>query len=239
MVSKSLVCGAALIAASVVFAFAADLPTGKPPPEPMFTPVPVYNWTGFYIGVNAGVGWANGGNVTVNDPVLGAQSVSVSSHSGFLGGGQLGYNIQAGAMVYGLEADIQYASIGSSVNWGPYGKLGLSTGSSGEYFGTVRPRLGYAIDRTLLFITGGLAYGGLNSSPLSGNATSNVGYALGGGVEYAFTQNWTAKIEALYINLSNGSARTVYVTNGGAVYPVSANSGNGGGFVRVGVNYKF
>ena len=84
------------------------------------------------------------------------------------------------------------------------GRLGLSTGSSG-IFGTVRPRLGYAIDRTLLFATGGLAYGGLNSSPLSGNATSNVGYALGGGVEYAFTYNWTVKLEALHINLSNGS----------------------------------
>jgi outer membrane immunogenic protein len=237
MISNKLICAAALVAASVASAFAADLPTSKP--APMFTPVPVYNWTGFYVGVNAGVGWANGGNVTVNDPVLGAQSIGVSGHSGFIGGGQLGYNIQAGAMVYGLEADIQYANIGSSVNWGPYGKLGLSTGSSGEYFGTLRPRLGYAIDRTLLFITGGLAYGGLNSSPLSGNATSNVGYALGGGVEYAFAEHWTAKVEALYINLSNGSSRTIAVTNGGLVYPVSATSGNGGGLVRVGVNYKF
>jgi outer membrane immunogenic protein len=86
---------------------------------------------------------------------------------------------------------------------------------------------------------GGLAYGGLNSSPLSGSATSNVGYALGGGVEYAFTQNWTAKLEALYINLSNGGNRTIAVTNGGLVYPISANAGNGGGLVRVGLNYKF
>jgi outer membrane immunogenic protein len=219
-------------------AIAADLPSRNAPP-PMLSPAPVYNWSGFYVGGNAGVGWANGGNVTVHDPVLGSKSINVSSHSGFIGGGQIGYNFQAGEFVYGLETDIQWADVGSKVNWGPYGRLGVSTGGSGGYFGTLRGRAGYAIDRTLLYLTGGLAYGGLNSSPLTGNAGSNVGYALGGGVEYAFTQNWTAKLEALYINLSNGNAKTIYVTNGGLVYPISASNGNGGGVVRVGVNYKF
>jgi hypothetical protein len=69
-------------------ALGADLPMRSAPP--VFTPVPVYNWSGFYVGVNAGVGWANGGNVTVADPKLGPQSINVSSHSGFLGGGQIG-----------------------------------------------------------------------------------------------------------------------------------------------------
>jgi outer membrane immunogenic protein len=234
---KRLLLPAALVAISTTAAFAADLPSRSAPP--VFTPIPVYNWSGFYVGVNAGIGWSNGGNVTISDPVLGAQSIGVNSRSGFVGGGQIGYNFQAGPFVYGLETDIQYANIGGSVNWGPYGRLGVSSGSSGEYFGTLRARAGYAIDRTLLYLTGGLAYGGLNSSPLGGNATSNVGYALGGGVEYAFTQNWTAKVEALYINLSNGSNRTIAVTNGGLVYPISANAGNGGGLLRVGVNYKF
>jgi outer membrane immunogenic protein len=235
MLGKSFVLLSAL--ATSASAVAADLPMRSAPP--VFTPVPVYNWSGFYVGANAGVGWANSGNVTVRDPVLGAKSISVSSRSGFIGGGQIGYNFQVGGFVYGLETDIQFADVGSKVNWGPYGRLGLSTGGSGGYFGTLRGRAGYAIDRTLLYLTGGLAYGGLNSSPLSGSATSNVGYALGGGVEYAFTQNWTAKLEALYINLSNGNARTIVVTNGGRNYPISASSGNGGGVLRVGVNYKF
>jgi outer membrane immunogenic protein len=234
---KRLLLSGAVIAISTTVAFAADLPMRSAPP--VYVPPPLYNWSGFYIGDNAGVGWSNGGNVTVFDPALGPQSIGVNSHSGFIGGGQIGYNFQVGEFVYGLETDIQYASIGGSVNWGPYGRLGVSTGSSGEYFGTLRARAGYAIDRTLLYLTGGLAYGGLNSSPLGGNATSNVGYALGGGVEYAFTQNWTAKVEALYINLSNGSNRTIAVTNGGAVFPISASAGNGGGLLRVGVNYKF
>jgi outer membrane immunogenic protein len=234
---KRLLVSAAVVAISMTAAFAADLPMGSAPP--VFTPIPVYDWSGFYVGANAGVGWANGGNVTVFDPVLGAQSINVVSRSGFIGGVQLGSNLQYEAFVFGVEADIQYANIGSSINWGPYGRLGISSGSSGEYFGTARLRAGYAIDRTLLFLTGGLAYGGLNRSPLGGNSTSNVGYALGGGVEYAFTRNWTAKVEALYINLSNGSNRTIAVTNGGLVYPITANAGNGGGLVRVGVNYKF
>jgi outer membrane immunogenic protein len=238
MFRKSLFLVSALFTAASASAFAADLPTRKAPP-PMYAPAPVYNWSGFYVGVNAGAGWANSGNVTVHDPKIGDQSVDVSSRSGFIGGGQVGYNFQAGEFVYGVEADIQYANIGSSVNWGPYGRLGVSSGGNGEYFGTVRGRAGYAIDRTLLFVTGGLAYGGLNSSPFGGNATSNVGYALGGGVEYAFTEHWTAKVEALYINLSDGNSRTIAITNGGVIYPISATNGNGGGVVRVGVNYKF
>ena len=237
MLRKSLVLLSALFGMASASAFAADLPMRSAPP--VFTPVPVYNWTGFYVGLNAGVGWSNAGNVTVSDPRFGPQSISVSSHAGFIGGGQIGYNIQYSQFVFGLEADIQYANINSSVNWGTYGRLGVSSGGSGEYFGTVRARAGYAIDRTLIYATGGLAYGGLNSSPFGGNATSNVGYAIGGGVEYAFTDHWTAKVEALYINLSNGGNRTIAVTNGGLIYPINANNGNGGGVARVGVNYKF
>jgi outer membrane immunogenic protein len=219
-------------------AFAADLPMRTAPPPPPPLPLPVYNWSGFYIGANAGLGWSKAGNVTVSDPVLGSQLINVGSKSGFVGGGQLGYNYQVGEFVMGVEADFQGAAIGKSINWGPYQRLGVVGSSNGQYFGTARARGGYAIDRTLLYVTGGLAYGGLNPSPLGGS-TSNTGYTLGGGVEYAFTNNWTAKVEALYINLSNGGTRYINVTNGGLVYPIAYNAGNGGGLARVGVNYKF
>ena len=218
--------------------FAADLPSRQmapPPPPPLF-----YNWSGFYVGLNAGVGWNNAGNVTVQDPNLGSRSIGVSAHSGFVGGGQIGWNFQYGSFVGGFETDIQYAGIKESVNWGPYGFLGVSSGGSGGYFGTVRARAGYAIDRTLLYLTGGLAYGGLNASPFGGN-TSNTGYALGGGVEYAFDQHWTTRLEALYVNLSNGESKTVAVTGPlqTVYYPLHASNGNGGGVVRIGLNYKF
>jgi outer membrane immunogenic protein len=234
---KHVVLSAAFLATFGASALAADLPARTmappPPPLPLF-----YNWSGFYAGLNAGYGWSNAGTVTVNDPRFGPTPVSVSSRSGFVGGGQIGYNIQSGAFVGGVEADIQYAGIGSSVNWGRYGYLGVSSGNNGQYFGTVRARAGYAIDRTLLYVTGGLAYGGLNSSPLGGNATSNVGYAVGGGVEYAFTNNWSAKLEALYVNLNRKSGN-VAITNGNLIYPINVSGGNGGGVVRVGLNYKF
>ena len=118
----------------------------------------------------------------------------------FVGGGQIGYNWQSGAFVYGLETDIQYVGLSNNVSWGRYTWWEGTGGGDGGYFGTVRARLGYAIDRTLIYITGGLAYGGLNTNPLTGNTTSNVGWTLGGGVEYAFTNNWTAKIEGLYVD---------------------------------------
>ncbi len=216
---------------------AADLPqrTYAPPPPV----IPAFTWTGFYIGLNAGVGWSDGADVAVTDPLRGAVSLSGGGASGFVGGGQIGYNVQFGAAVVGLEADIQYADLGSDYNFAGngYGFFGLSNGSDSQYLGTVRARLGYAIDRTLIYITGGLAYGGLNSTWWSGG-TSNTGWTIGGGVEYAFTNNWTVRLEGLYVNLDAGN-RTINFVGPGGNYIVAGGSGDGGGLVRVGVNYKF
>jgi outer membrane immunogenic protein len=234
--------GLAYLAAAFVSlggsALAADLPTAKPAPVMPIAP-PVYNWGGFYLGLNAGVGFTDSGHVTVFDPALGPYQFGLGSRTGFVGGGQAGYNIQTGAWVWGLEADIQgVATGGNSINWGRYAYLGLNnSGGDGGFLGTARARVGYAIDRTLIYATGGLAYGGWNNDPFNNNNT-NIGYAVGGGVEYAFAQNWTAKVEGLYVNLSNGN-HTILVPNGGVNYPVTFNNNGGGGLVRVGVNYKF
>jgi outer membrane immunogenic protein len=228
---------AAFTTVGAVSSFAADLPLGSD--APYFSPTSMYDWSGFYVGGNAGVSAANSGHVTISDPVLGAQSISVANRSGLIGGVQVGSNLQFGSFVYGIEADFQYANVGTSINWGPYGRLGLGANSSAGYFGTVRGRAGYAIDRTLLYLTGGLAYGGLNKSPLGGNSTSDIGYAFGGGVEYAFTQNWTVKAEALYVGLANGRNQQFVVVNNAVSYPISVRAGNGGVLARVGVNYKF
>ena len=99
---------------------AADLPSRSTPPV-MVPVAPVFTWTGFYVGLNAGIGWTNSGSVWVDDPILGPAVISTSSKSGFVGGAQAGYNWQSGAFVLGAEADIQYADLGNSIEWGNYG----------------------------------------------------------------------------------------------------------------------
>lgn len=231
MMRKILLATAAFAAASVP-ALAADLPSRKyEPAAPAAVYAPVFTWTGPYVGLNAGVGFHQSNNITVTDPILGTVATySNGNNNGFVGGAQAGYNWQSGAIVFGGEADIQYANLGRdrSINGFAYGSR-----SSDNYFGTVRGRVGYAFDRALFYVTGGLAYGDIGSS---WNKTTKAGWTLGGGVEYAFTNNWTAKIEGLYINIDRGS-RALYDGSTGLVYTASKNSDMG--VVRVGLNYKF
>ena len=234
---RKLLLSTVALAAISSTALAADLPARPAPVAPVY--VPIFTWTGLYVGLNAGVGWAGSNNLYINDSLFGPSSLSIGSDAGFVGGGQIGYNFQTGAFVFGVETDIQYADLGSKANWGGYSYS--FNGGGSQYFGTVRARLGYAFDRVLVYVTGGLAYGGLNDNWWGGD-NSNTGWTIGGGVEYAFTNNWTAKIEGLYVNLDNGShTETVAYTAGGvpAVATVSSGSSQGGGLVRVGVNYKF
>jgi outer membrane immunogenic protein len=178
--------------------------------RPMPTKAPAYvqqyyNWTGGYVGINGGGGWGS------ND-----------SSGGFVGG-TLGYNWQTGSTVFGLETDIAWSGIeGTST----LGALPITTGS--DWFGTVRGRIGYAWDRALLFASGGLAYGNVHANtPLASFDTTNAGWALGGGVEFALQGPWTAKVEYLHIDL--GDVGTVLGQN------VSYDAD----LVRAGLNYRF
>lgn len=169
-------------------ASAADLPSRKGPvAAPVY--VPAFTWTGFYVGANAGYGW---GNVNANG------FANVGDLDGFIGGGQVGYNYQIGQFVVGAEADFQGADLSSGNN---LGLIGVKT----EYFGTVRARVGVAFDRFLPYITGGWAYGNVKTSipaiGFSSDRTHTGGWALGGGVEYAFTNNIVGGVEYLYVDL--------------------------------------
>lgn len=210
--------------------------TAMPPYQPSVSgPI---EWTGFYVGLNGGYGWTDAINVSIADPIKNKTFVRSSGMpGGFVGGGQLGYNWQSGRWVFGFEADIQYVDLGGTVEWNGYEKLALKSGQS-QYMGTLRARLGYAIDRTLFYATGGFAYGGLVENPITGNSTSHQGFALGGGFEYAFTENWTGRFEGLYLNLEN-KAKAASVTTKDGTYTLTARPGDGAGLMRVGVNYKF
>ena len=217
-------------------ASAADLPTSKGAPMAPVVYAPVFTWTGFYVGLNAGYGFTNNRDVTFYSST-GAVFTSTSRNNdgGFVGGGQIGYNWQFGQIVAGVEADIQYADLGGKNNG--FAPIFTSRGNSSNYFGTVRGRVGYAFDRALIYVTGGLAYGDVGNNGFGNNDDTKVGYALGGGLEYAFTPNWTAKIEGLYVNIDRGN-RTTFIA-GTPSYTVVSGKNNDFGVVRAGLNYKF
>jgi outer membrane immunogenic protein len=294
---KKLVTSLAAFTALTAAASAADLPRRAAPP-PVFTPVPVFTWTGFYFGFNAGYGFdassqrANGFVQTAGSPVaitpagafvppvLAPGSSLVygrNNNEGFTGGGQIGYNWQltpGSGVVVGFEADAQYVDFGNRrqsflVN-GPVGPaFGSFVPTNGllstlDFFGTVRGRLGYAFDRTLVYATGGFAYATGSQGArvafqnFAGNRSDFVtGWTVGGGIEYALpTDSWlnffrssavTVKVEGLYVNLDQGR-NTGLPLVGGLVTPaglvpvfnnVPLRNQNEFAVVRAGVNYKF
>lgn len=228
----------ALLATVAVIGFAsiasaADMPVKA---RPMVSPV--YNWTGFYIGVNGGYGWSPYSDQLTdlsNAPIL----FSGLSPKGGFGGGQIGYNWQpvGSPLVLGIEADFQGSNIKNSQTWA----LATST-SQVTSFGTVRGRIGYAWDTWLLYGTGGFAFGHVNNSEIGGiaytSSSNGSGYALGGGIEYAFMPKWSVKAEYQYITLGNHvptSPAGVALTSfpGVTVHRDAFNT------VRLGLNYKF
>ena len=206
---KFLLVGASLVALSVPAA-AADLAVKAPP-----IAVPLFTWTGFYIGANAGVG---GDRIDYPFTALGvAGGFDVTSFGGFAGG-QIGYNYQfAGGWVLGVEADAQWSNIRSEVTANVAGGLAaLNAGTEVQWFGTVRGRLGYGWDRVLLYATGGYAYGQedtfLNVAPggvLNFSRGAELsGWTVGGGVEYAVTNNLSFKTEYLYFQFDRNNVFT-------------------------------
>jgi len=199
---KFLLTAAAIaLALTAASALAADLPSRKEAPVYVPSPPPPL-WTGFYIGLNAGGAFGGSNNISVTtvsltpgvDPAASAVSSGVANNnvSGFIGGGQVGYNWQfSNAFVAGIEADIQgvAGSSGSSsfANASPGVITPLtytgtvSTSQSLDYLGTVRGRIGYLFTPTLLLYgTGGLAYGGANLSFVgTGTAATAAGAVIG------------------------------------------------------------
>ena len=261
---KKLLLSSVALATLTAGAMAADLPSRRVAPAP-YVAVPVFTWTGFYLGVNAGYGFSTAGNgnnsvflpagtfAAPNAAVAGTLITSGRSNDGFVGGGQVGYNYQFGNFVIGLEADAQYADLSSNRRNGtvfvpvaggaglPAAFVGGSVATGLDWFGTVRGRVGYAWDRLLVYGTGGFAYGeGPNNNFGFGRSGIRTGWTGGGGVEYAFTPNVTAKVEALYVNLETPRNGVVGVI--GNVPVVVANTrrfDNEFVVVRAGLNYKF
>jgi len=204
-------------------ASAADLsvaPLYKAPPAEV---AQIYNWTGFYVGINGGGGWGHS--------YWNANATGVNL-SGSLIGGTAGYNWQTGHAVFGLEGDLDWADLsGSSTTTGC--PAGCSTNDN--WLSTVRGRVGYAFGGVLPYVTGGLAVGDIQASTpgFPGATNTNAGWTLGGGVEFALPGNWSAKAEYLHVDLGRfncgtncGTATTDNVSMHDNVF-------------RAGVNYRF
>ncbi|HEX2555829.1 MAG TPA: outer membrane beta-barrel protein [Microvirga sp.] len=221
-------------------AMAADLPARAAPPAPVMA-VPVFTWTGFYVGVNGGVAFqdedSRGGRR--------ARGGRDGNDSSILGGGQVGYNMQFGSFVAGVEADLQaidFERINTNLARGPRGpRANGNNNDEIDAFGTVRGRLGFAFDRAMIYATGGLAWKtdeGNNGGRRFGNNNDdeNIGWTVGGGVEYAFTNSISAKVEGLYVDFSDGN------NNRNRRLPRVNFTGNDSrefGLVRAGLNFRF
>jgi outer membrane immunogenic protein len=163
----SLLTGVAGLALAAATASAADLPAREAPPlAPIIAAAPVFTWTGFYGGLNAGWGWRDDDEETVvlGGAVPGTLFFPDNDDGGFTGGAQIGYNYQIGSFVIGLETDIQWADTGEGeeVAFIPAGAPGTFVPGEfdndlSDWFGTVRARAGVAFDRVLIYATGGLA----------------------------------------------------------------------------------
>jgi outer membrane immunogenic protein len=207
-----------LLGLAVTSAAAADLPRAMPPTKaPAFIPA-VYSWNGFYLGINGGGAWGKSdwSGFGGTDP------------SGGLVGVTAGYNWQSGQWVFGLEADIDWASIKGSTACGAF-----SCETKNNWLGTARGRLGWAFDRVMPYITGGAAFGDVKATQFGIGSTSdtNVGWTVGAGIEAAVIANWTAKIEYLYVDLGDVSCS--------ACLPVASNVDFRTHIVRAGLNYRF
>jgi len=228
---------------SVAVANAADL--AMAPVEPAPPIVYAFSWTGFYVGANIGYGF--GGDDRVGERSdFGSNFPNVDKFelSGVFGGLQGGYNYQMGSFVFGLEADIQAAGIDDDIN-ASTGIIDWTGKSELNWFGTVRPRIGFAWDRALIYATGGVAFGGVDykihaddgfTTLDQKNDDTLVGYAVGAGVEYAFTDNWTAKLEYQYVNF--GSENVSGTTADGSAVWTTVETPDFHS-VRLGINYKF
>lgn len=215
-----------LLASACLFALAApasaaDL-AARPYTKAPVAPVAVYNWTGFYLGIVGGGAWENASG----DPKM---------KGGFVGG-TAGYNWQTGNVVFGLEADGSWADVSASATVPVLG-VPVTTSIRTDAMGTVRGRIGYAVNQVLFYGTGGYAWidNKISVSALGVTVSDtkwHSGWTVGAGVEAFFAPQWSVKGEYLYRSLGSEN----YFSNLGV--PLASGTLN---FhtVQVGVNYHF
>jgi outer membrane immunogenic protein len=238
--TKSILFGAvAALALGSTTALAADLPVKAPPP------MVIYDWTGFYIG---GSGGGSFGQSTHIDQATGLGDTIGYNVKGGLVGGTAGYNWQMSSLVLGFEGDLSWVGeYGSHIDDGlasvnnPAGPFAIQSFTKETWLATARVRFGYAVNNLLFYGTGGYAGAGVqagikdaNTNALLASATSTrSGWTAGGGLEWGFAPNWSAKFEWLYMKFDSAPFNTALAEGPRSSVPLDDN------VVRFGINYRF
>ena len=219
---------AALLPCTTVLA--ADLPPAAR--APAIVPVaaaPVYDWTGFYVGAMGGYGWSNQVRETVGGLTA---TANTSDIKGGFAGGTAGYNFQSGPAVFGVEVDGVWSGMTFSE-----ADLGITLAEKIQAFGSVTGRLGWAASSLLLYVKGGYAWADNQISATGFGVTLSEshfhsGWTIGGGLEYLFVPNWSAKVEYMYADYGNVAYLTSFVP-GGIGFGFTTHA------VKAGINYHF
>jgi outer membrane immunogenic protein len=214
---------------------ASQTPAVRPGPfdaPPAYGPPPfrVYNWTGFYLGLNGGgvlgkTNWGSPPNLT---------SGSVSNFGGMFGG-TIGYNLQAGdSVVLGAEADLDWSGLKATIPAASAASCLTNCQLTMPWLATVRLRGGYSFGGVLPYLTGGVAISHFDAniagSPFGTQLSDNLGWTAGGGVEFVIIGDWRAKVEYLYVDLNGFTCKVA--CNG------SLSLNTGANVFRLGVNYR-
>jgi outer membrane immunogenic protein len=233
--TKNIILGAvAALVLGPTAAAAADLPVKAAP-----VPIAIYDWTGFYIGVSGG---GTFGQSTHIDQATGLGDTIGYNVKGGLVGGTLGYNWQVSRFVVGFEGDASWVGqYGSNVDDGLAGNPAFTSFTKETWVATARGRLGYAVNNLLFYGTGGYAAAGVeagvkdsNTGALLASATSTrSGWTAGGGLEWGFAPNWSAKFEWLYMKFDSAAFNTLAAEGPRSSVPFDDN------VVRAGINYRF
>jgi outer membrane immunogenic protein len=217
---------AALLGSLSTAAFAADLPSRHAPPV-FVPPPPIFTWTGVYVGGQIGYEFGR-------DNAFSGFGAATSSPNGVVGGAHIGYNYQIQQFVVGLEGDVNGSSYrGSGIN--PL--LGTTVTTKTPIDGSVRGRVGVAFDRALFYATGGVSFASIQNNYVtfpfgSSQITSGrVGWTVGGGVEYAVTNNWSVRAEYRYTDYG-------HLTDSPIFGPITTHHQTDNR-VQVGFSYKF
>ena len=225
MIRRPLLLLAGLAAAAP--AFAGDLPYSPPPPQAPL--VPVFTWNGLYLGGQIGYGWGTD-TLTVYPFGFGTNF----SPNGVLGGAHVGYNFQMNQFVAGLEGDVE--GTGISRKFSPGGVL-YSTQIPVQ--GSICGRLGVAFDRVLLYATGGGEFAGFDTSytgfGYDQGSQTRAGWTVGGGIEYAVTDNWSVRAEYRYADFGHLTDITPFVFGFGSTVTHHETENA----VRAGFSYRF